>query len=256
MKSVRIRGKRQGRDSGDLFFFTRDGDRYFSTRRCIDKFASEVDQVARMAAQHYPFPGDTIVDVGACNGVSCMTAVARGYFEMAIAIEPDRYNFATLLAARWYNGLDRSVFACNVAVGAEPGIGRMKAVRNNVGGGNLILDAAGDVAVETLDEIAAHCDTIGLIWLDCQGSEAAVLEGAPRFLERSIPWFVEICIKCPRTKRLMELLAENFVKWVEVPGQAVRRPNVRPPRSVEKLPALLDEIRGRGEKTTNILIWR
>jgi FkbM family methyltransferase len=156
-----------------------------------------------------PLLGETfqrkcLIDIGANIGVISIPAVKRGFFEKAVAIEPEPLNYSLLIANIHINGLASRIEAINCAMG-DGALSEMEM--------NLCEDNSGDhrikspnnsndFAFSSRETIKVPCLTfderIGivdpnstLIWMDTQGFEGFVLAGAKEALRAKPPLVVE-----------------------------------------------------------------
>lgn len=144
---------------------------------------------------------DTLLDVGANIGTTCIPAVSRGLSSTAIAIEPEPVNFALLAANVRVNGLQASVTCVHAAAGAaREGTVDLELATANFGDHRVASplgprpDRSRSVSLPsvTLDDVApAMAGDRGLIWMDVQGYELQVLRGAVGLLERGVPVVME-----------------------------------------------------------------
>lgn len=145
----------------------------------------------------------TIVDVGANVGSICLPLVKRNHVRRAIAIEPEPLNFRLLSANIWLNDLAGKVTSYNVAVGATSGSIQFELSDSNFGDHRVsVSNAVGvfneqsrskiSVSLQTLDSLISHeLDDKLFLWIDTQGYEGFVLQGASRLLEKKVPFVVE-----------------------------------------------------------------
>jgi FkbM family methyltransferase len=145
---------------------------------------------------------ETIIDVGANIGTICIPAVARGYANRAIAVEPHPVNCRILRTNVALNGLhDRiSVFECACGADRE---GALEILRlgSNWGDVRVATESETQALPETqryavvsrrVDDLAAATVAgVTVLWIDTQGSEASVLQGAAGLLARRVPVVVE-----------------------------------------------------------------
>ncbi|MGI8493381.1 MAG: FkbM family methyltransferase, partial [Acidimicrobiales bacterium] len=79
------------------------------------------------------------------------------------------------------------------------------------------------------DALETHPADIGFIWVDSQGHEAHILDGAPRLLRHSIPWVIEYwpygLARSGGLERLHDLIEEHFGPVVDV-RESLRREKV------------------------------
>ncbi|MFT7771921.1 FkbM family methyltransferase [Roseateles sp.] len=144
-----------------------------------------------------------LLDIGANIGCICIAAVKRGLFERAMAFEPEPYNFSLLAANIHLNGLASRITPRNLALGARDGEQLVFELSKDNYGDHRISMGAQDgqfdeacreritVPSESLDS-QIEGDWPGcLIWMDTQGFEGYVLQGAARSLRERPPLVVE-----------------------------------------------------------------
>jgi FkbM family methyltransferase len=151
-------------------------------------------------------PGMTVVDVGANHGLFSLEAAHFvGPSGRIHAFEPARRTRATLAANLRANGLDDRVEVYPMALGAAPGMARLR-IHHEQSGLNsladddirwnrrrLAADAVEDVAVTTLDDHAAArgLGSIDFLKIDVEGFERDVLRGARGLLgRRGVRWIM------------------------------------------------------------------
>lgn len=134
-------------------------------------------------------PGKVFVDIGAHVGTYTLTMAPKASACVAFECTPKTYNY--LCANIALHGLDTKVEAHRVALGNTNGTTQLF-IRNEDGGGNGCMAFAGDakttpvtVPLRTLDSYGLT--NVGLLKLDVEGLEKAVLEGAVETL-RSNGW--------------------------------------------------------------------
>ena len=175
--------------------------------------------IGSMLAEHGRFEEDTLVDVtsflrlnhgftpkqfvdiGANIGTHILRALRGGYFASGVAVEMDSDNFRLLECNVRLNLVDPSVRLVNTAVGERNGVAKMERSPDNLGdhriqgASNIRQDMYGEknrvsanVPMTTLDqmELDYHLkfDASTLLWIDTQGYEGHVLQGATRIMER------------------------------------------------------------------------
>ncbi len=147
---------------------------------------------------------DMIVDVGANIGTVSVTAVKRGVFKRAIAIEPGPLNFTLLTANILLNGISDQIITHNIALGSTDddhltfelsdsnfGDHRIR-VRNDAGLYEEDQRKTLMIKSKTLDSVVSNINSANaLIWMDTQGYEGHVLTGAPITLAKQIPLVIE-----------------------------------------------------------------
>ncbi|MEH3053610.1 MAG: FkbM family methyltransferase [Patulibacter minatonensis] len=155
-----------------------------------------------------PLEGKVFLDVGANIGTASLCALVRQGAERSLLFEPHPSNLRLLrmnLAAN--DLLDRGVVRA-AAVSAEPGRLTFEESEDNIGDHRV---RAGEEALEgtlgeqhrttitvdatTLDGALAESGIplvdVGLVWVDVQGHETQVLDGATNLLGAGVPWCVE-----------------------------------------------------------------
>lgn len=144
-----------------------------------------------------------LLDIGANIGTVCVPLVMQRKFSRAIAVEPDPANYERLTGNIELNALRPRVTTFNCAVSSRAGSATMQLAPGNAGDRRVMAtcaappdDAMGEgswktiqVSVETIDDLVARADLdpadIRLMWVDVQGHEKHVLEGAERVLRVS-----------------------------------------------------------------------
>lgn len=157
----------------------------------------------------FPVEGTTFVDIGANIGTSTLDALVNFGFGRAVCFEPDERSYRLLMANMALNGLDARVRGFHVALSSTDGLRLLQTSPTNRGDNRLLGQAplteirpggdghAGAVGVQCrrfdalLDDGSVSLDGVGLIWLDAQGHEPFVLQGAVKALEAGIPLVLE-----------------------------------------------------------------
>ena len=139
--------------------------------------------------EHVVRAGDTILDVGANQGIYAMLCARLvGAEGRVLAFEPEPELFAALQAACAANDAS-NVAAFGVAAGATTGRAAFRRSRVNRGDNRLTNDgASGTVTVEVrpLDDIVGD-GPAHVVKIDVQGQEPLVVAGMARLLDRSEP---------------------------------------------------------------------
>ena len=173
--------------------------------------------------------GTVVLEVGANFGVYSLPAVAEFGFARAIAYEPDPHAFALLAENIERNGLRGSVSAHHAALSGAAGELTLSLGESNAGDNRVVADdvhsrrATVRVAARTFDdEVRAGnipLDGLGLVWLDVQGHEGAVLEGATSLLHSRVPIVMEYATALLDEQvrhRLDELIVSSFDVFVDL----------------------------------------
>jgi FkbM family methyltransferase len=147
-------------------------------------------------------PGGVMVDVGANIGTTSIPRIALGDFDRAYVVEPDRTNYACLVANIADNHLDGRIVAGRLAIADTSGAARLR-ISPRIGGhqlirpGHALAEPQDDVRCATLDgwldERGVELGAVTFVKVDTQGWDVRVLHGAPRLLagRRSV-WQVEV----------------------------------------------------------------
>lgn len=156
-----------------------------------------------------PLEGKTFLDVGANIGTASLNALVRQGADRAVLFEPHPSNLRLLRMNLAANDLvDRgSVQALAVSNAAgevtfeesEDNIGdhRVRDEATAAAEGQLGEEHRTTITVQavTLDQGLADAGVdlkkVGLVWVDVQGHETHVLDGATKLLETGAPWCVE-----------------------------------------------------------------
>jgi FkbM family methyltransferase len=176
--------------------------------------------------------GDIFIDVGAHIGwFTTLAANHVGHDGHVVACEPYPSNAAALRANLALNGAE-NVRVLEVALGSEAGTLSLASVAGE-SGSVTALDWAGDgrvdVAMTTLNAIAADIGNIALVKLDVEGWEMRVLSGAAEVLERVRHILVEVNGPTLRAAgsspaELVELLrSQGFTEFRPVAQTGLRR---------------------------------
>lgn len=184
----------------------------------------------------HDYRGKTFLEVGANFGVYALPAVAEHSFARAVAYEPDPGTFQLLTRNIAHNGLGGRVRAFQVALSDRAGQvvlsrGRRNAGDNRIVGGGRPAGRRGadvQVAASTFDlEVAAGripLDELGLVWMDVQGHETQVLEGARLLLDSAVPVVLEYStsmMTVAARRRLEDLVADNYDAMVDLGWSAL-----------------------------------
>ena len=168
--------------------------------------------------------GRVFVDVGANIGTETVYAMLSGHFSSAVSIEPEPGNFALLQKNIAANDLSARVRAVNCAAGARPETSLLVRSASNKGGHAIAaamgMTGAGDrIAVDVLPLSAILASAgfaardAGLVWIDVNGTEAAVLEGMTALLEQGVPVVLEHLpgfITPEAARNIHQLLAAHY----------------------------------------------
>ena len=148
-----------------------------------------------------PGKGKTFLDIGANLGMIGIAMARKDYFERVIAFEPDPRNFRLLKNNVKQNGLDERFECFQVAMSSSNGEIEFEIDDRNSGDSRVrqterrgelkehLRDTA-KVQATTLDSFVENhlaseeAEAIDLLWVDIQGHEGHLFDGARRFFER------------------------------------------------------------------------
>ncbi len=222
------------------------------------------------------FGAKTFVDVGANIGTSTLPAILEHGFGRAIAIEPDEINHALLTQSVVANGLERQVKTIRAALSNEEKEVLLERCLVNHGDhrvrGEVPAAAPEEGAFDATREVVAVSATTfdalvrrdliplneaGLVWIDTEGHEGHVLQGARSLLESDIPVVVKFrpqALERARGWEWFEHLVQTHYPWM-VDTRAAANPDQTELLPTSRLGALRDVYRG-GAKTDLLLLKR
>src|SRR5581483_12346161 len=138
-----------------------------------------------------------LVDVGANIGTVCIPALLRGYFQGALAVEPEAKNFRLLTRNVSANHLAGRVMLFQRAISNAPGVLTMTISADNFGDHRIASAGHGAISVvaTTMDAMLSEAqlspESVGLVWVDVQGHEFQVLQGSETLIQAGVPFVVE-----------------------------------------------------------------
>jgi FkbM family methyltransferase len=151
-----------------------------------------------------------LLDVGANVGSVCIPLVRRGVVSRAVAFEPEPANYAHLRRSLSLNGIGPDVIRpVNAALSSVNGAATLELAFTNSGDHRIRVEAPRsshpdcrederaliEVPVHRLDDVVRSLgiarEAVKLLWIDVQGHEAQVLEGAPALLAAGVPVVTE-----------------------------------------------------------------
>lgn len=197
-----------------------------------------LDLAVRLAAEHGPRPpaGGVFVDVGAHIGTTTVSALRRHGFARTLSAEPEPANFELLRANVLLAAADgqRSELA-NVAVSDREGTVELLINPGMHGKHSVSEDAAVPgarrvpVRAVTLDgllaEHAVNPAEVGLVKIDVEGHEPAVLRGASGLLGAGVALTLEYAPdRWDEVAAVEAALASAFTFFVELRGDQRLRP--------------------------------
>ncbi len=212
----------------------------------------------------------TFVDVGANIGTSTITALLEHGFRDALACEPAPGNYRLLRLNAMLNGLDDRVRTVPAAVSDREGPLHLSLHRANSGGNAVVATGTkkpprwdSTIAVEgtTLDALVKSgvlvAEDVGLVWIDVQGHEGHVLQGASSLVERGVPIVLEfhpgMLSRAGGLHGLEEAVAAHYEQVIDLRCVSRERLDKRPSSAIEELSAAYSS-RERGKMTDLLLV--
>jgi FkbM family methyltransferase len=177
-----------------------------------------------------PLEGKTFLDVGANIGTASLCALIRQGADRSLLFEPHPANLRLLRMNLAANDLTAKGRVCAVAVSSSEGEVTFEESTDNIGD-HRVRDGeaeAGQLGEEhrttitvpstTLDVALKAADvdpgSVGLVWVDVQGHETQVLDGAASLLKSGAPWCVEFwpygLSRAGTLDRFLETVREHF----------------------------------------------
>ena len=200
--------------------------------------------------------GGTFVDVGAYLGTATLAALRSG-FSSAVAVEPEPDTARLLRANVALNGADDHVRIVAAALSNRTGTADLDLGPGSKGKARVVAGSEDtargetvEVTLTSLDQLGIDPAEIGLLWLDVEGHEVHVLEGAPRTLAASPPLVMELyprlLARAGSLDRLVPLLGRHYTHVGDLrTGDQ--------PRPVGELGDLVD---GYADGHTDLLLFR
>jgi FkbM family methyltransferase len=250
---------------GDELIFTSTRDTGLGTQVFVGRWRKDLTVLERavewLAGNGIGLPAAPVfVDVGANIGTTTVMALRRFGFASAVAIEPSPANGRLLRLNIVANDLEARVRTFPAAASDRAGDIRFD-VSNANWGGHRVSDGDGParVTVEavTLDGLVeqgvVQAERVGLVWIDAQGHEPAVLAGASKLIEQGVPIVVAIrqvkgdpdtarpWVAPPATRAaVLDALCVSYTEVVELRKHSKRGRATHP---VDELDTLVDSFR-------------
>jgi FkbM family methyltransferase len=197
--------------------------------------ASDVIQTLRGGPP--PLRGRRFIDVGANIGTASITAINVFEADTAIGFEPAADNFKLLQCNIIMNDLSSRVRTFQVALSNSSGAAMLELSHDNSGDHRVRVNSINGygmlgeserptsrIQIARFDEFIAEHDIgvqdVGMVWIDTQGHEGHVLEGAAAVLESNIPVVLEYWPYALRRagglNLLHSLIAENYSNVIDL----------------------------------------
>jgi FkbM family methyltransferase len=170
------------------------------------------------------------INVGANIGTTLLYAMQSGQFGSALAFEPEPRNFKLLKANIAVNELT-AVKPIRAALSDKAGMLEFELSQSNFGNHRLVQAGLSDgrrpstvVPAMRMDSALAEHGIVprdvSLLWLDTQGHELSVLEGAVGLLEVGVPTVIEFSAyefrKNGTLERLERLLTNFYGSFIDL----------------------------------------
>ncbi len=203
----------------------------------------------------------TFVDIGANTGTTTLAALKAG-FSSVLACEPAPNSFRLLRANLVLNGVEESVRPLEVALSNRAGTGmldlgsRSRKARVLADPGESPRWRSQQIRLTRLDDLVAEGKLdpaeVGLVFMDVEGHECHVLEGASSVLQEDVPLVMELNPKLLRLAgkidRLGDQLDRHYTHILDLRDDS--DPTFVP---VDQLGALIDDVE---KGATDILACR
>ncbi len=133
---------------------------------------------------------NTLINIGAHIGSTCIPALKKKYFKSLIAFEPSKKNFNLLVANIFLNNLGKKAKIFNLALSNRKNLLKLKKFQNSgdyriVEGRNKNLEL---IESDILDNYTKGLNKKNaLIFMDAQGHEPLIFMGSKLTLNKKIP---------------------------------------------------------------------
>ena len=220
--------------------------------------------ISVVSAVDKAFKLETLIDVGANIGTVCIPAVKRGLAANAIAIEPEPLNYRVLVANIFLNGLADRIKTYHLALGSEDNQTLELELSEGHSGDHRIHVAnetgtassgkITSVKSETFDSVVPAVDRNScLVWMDTQGYEGIILQGAQNIIRAQVPMVVEFWPEGMKRMRSYPALKEALLNYSEYYDLSDEHP--RPvPITQKSVDALYERLGETGQWTDVLLI--
>ncbi len=198
---------------------------------------------------------NTVLNVGANIGMTCIGLLKAGYFERAIAFEPAPNNYRLLVHNVNQNGLQGRIVHFPFALSSTEGELDLELSDDNSGDHRIRQSnnpgffqeekrRTIKVPVRTLDHVLTEHPTpvnesVGLVWVDIQGHEGQFFEGARHLLSQGIPvvsefWPYGIKRSGMSADQFCRTLSELFTHFYVLAGEPFQK------RAISEIRGLFD----------------
>lgn len=170
------------------------------------------DELQALADREWLVPGATVFDLGAHHGVvALMISRAVGPTGTVVAIEAERHNVRAAQRNRDLNDAD-NLHIVHAAAAAAPGVLHFEEGLNGRVNGSSVGTI--EVRAVSVDELAAEHGRPSIVFVDVEGFENAVLDGATDTIAHAASAFlVEVHPHDRRVGTLAEIVAHFSDEW-------------------------------------------
>jgi len=202
------------------------------------------------------------VNVGANVGTTLTYVMKSGLFASALAFEPEPRNARLLKANIAVNSLPNCAVV-EAAISNVPGTLAFELNPTNRGEHRVVQHGLSDgrreqivVPADTLDtflsERHVRPEDVALLWIDTEGYESAVLEGATGLLKAGVPLVTEFApgdlMANGTLDSLLAAIGEGFPVYIDLAASTPDR------ACVSRLPALALSLQATNERTDLLLL--
>lgn len=177
---------------------------FISRQYEYDKIEKTIALAVRVGAIH-PRNTGYLIDIGANVGTVCIPLIATGVFSQALAFEPEPKNYRYLLENIRTNRLQGLIRAFNCGLSSVDGEMELELSARNSGDHRIrtrspasgpeyyresrraVIPAQVHRLDSVIGTVAIRPEDIRLIWMDVQGHEKHVLEGAGEAIGAGVP---------------------------------------------------------------------
>ena len=193
----------------------------------------------------------TLYDIGANIGVTCIPAVKRGYFEYAHAVEPELKNFNLLNKNVNLNNLDERILTYNFALSnSDDSYLEMELSEDN-SGDHRIRPFNPQITIHDENKrnvtkvISKKFDTLfknlnlknDLVWIDAQGYEPVILDGAENLIKSKIPLVIEFWpygLKRNKLWEKIDIFLKKYDYFIDLSERQINKTQINQ-KSLEEL---------------------
>lgn len=219
-----------------------------------------------------PLAGRGLIDVGANVGTTSVYAVKHFDAAWVVGLEPSELNAALAKCNAILNGVDDKVSVLHGAATNTDGTVQLGLSANQPADHRVVrtggerkgqsrpIPELATVPALKLDTLEVDRASLGLIWMDVQGHEGHVLDGARELLQIGPPVVAEYWPEALNRSGGLELfeesLTENYTHFADAMDGFRPRPisDLRSLRSTYHFGT--DESEVRGEGWTDVAVWR